>query len=92
FFDMGGIQLELIEPMGGDSSWQSGLDATGPGLHHIAFWTEDAAADVAALREQGAEVWHRGDMGGAGQYVYLRGGPLVGATIELLENQRTEIG
>src|SRR5512139_2983041 len=38
FFQLGPVQLELIEPMGGESTWQEVLDRKGEGFHHIAFW------------------------------------------------------
>lgn len=91
FFDLGGVQLELIEPMGGSSSWQEGLDRHGEGFHHIAFWTENAAADAAGLAELGVSPYHRGDMGERGQFVYFDGEAVLATTIELLENQRTEL-
>ena len=90
FFDLGGVQLELIEPMGGDSTWQEVLDRKGEGMHHIAFWTEDMADSVAGLKESGVNLVQRGDMGD-GQYAYFDGEEQLGCVVELLEHKRTEL-
>lgn len=92
FFDLGGVQLELIEPMGGASSWQEGLDQDGEGFHHIAFWTENMGEDAVGLSELGVALYHRGDMGEKGQFAYFDGRSALASTIELLENERTSVG
>jgi methylmalonyl-CoA/ethylmalonyl-CoA epimerase len=90
FFDLGGIQLELIEPIGQDSAWAEGLDEKGERVHHLAFWTEDMKASASALAETGIDLIHRGDMG-EGQYAYFDGTGEVGTFLELLEAKRTPI-
>jgi methylmalonyl-CoA/ethylmalonyl-CoA epimerase len=77
--------------MGGASSWQDGLDRHGEGFHHIAFWTENAAEDAKGLAELGVDLFHRGDMGERGQFAYFDGESELKTTIELLENERTEL-
>lgn len=89
FFDLGGVQLELIEPLGGRSTWQEVLDRRGEGLHHIAFWTDEMASSAAILGEAGANMVQRGDMG-EGQYAYFDGEERLGCMIELLEKKRKE--
>src|SRR5512144_2874176 len=37
FFKFGQVSIELIEPVGGPSTWQEFLDTHGEGVHHIAF-------------------------------------------------------
>jgi catechol 2,3-dioxygenase-like lactoylglutathione lyase family enzyme len=90
FFDLGGVQLELIEPIGDDSSWAEGLRDAGESVHHLAFWTENMKADKAVLEGHGAPMIHRGDMG-EGQYAYFDGRERFGTMIELLEHKRTEL-
>ncbi len=34
---LGQVTVELIEPLGGPSTWQEHLDAHGASVHHIAF-------------------------------------------------------
>ena len=90
FFDLGGVQLELIQPLGGQSTWQEGLDKKGESVHHIAFWTENMADSAAGLRENGVNLVQRGDMG-EGQYAYFDAEDQLGCVVELLEQKRTEL-
>lgn len=90
FFDLGGVQLELIQPLGGESSWQKILDERGEGVHHIAFWTEDMKQTQEAIAPYGP-LWHIGDMGGGGQFAYFKTEPELGVTLEILENEKTPI-
>ena len=87
FFDLGQVQLELIEPMGGESTWQEALDRNGESVHHIAFWVEGMQKSVDFLRERGIPLIQRGDMG-EGQYAYFDGEERLGVTLELLERKR----
>jgi methylmalonyl-CoA/ethylmalonyl-CoA epimerase len=90
FFDLGGVQLELIEPIGYDSAWAEGLDEKGERVHHLAFWTENMQASKDALAEHGVEMIQRGDMGD-GQYAYFDANEPFGTFFELLEQKRTEL-
>jgi len=90
FFDLGGVQLELIQPLGGESSWQKILDERGEGVHHIAFWTEDMKQTQAALAPFGP-LWHIGDMGGGGQFAYFKTETELGVTLEILEADKTPL-
>lgn len=90
FFDLGGVQLELIEPIGDDSAWAEGLRNRGEGVHHIAFWTENMTDSARFLGQNGAPLIMRGDMGD-GQYAYFDGQEQFGVMIEMLEKVRTPI-
>ncbi len=87
FFRLGQVELELIEPMGGASTWQEALDKNGEGFDHIAFWVDGMQQSVDFLRTQGIEMVQRGDMG-EGQFVYMDAEDRLGITIELLEEKR----
>lgn len=90
FYDMGGVQLELIEPIGEDSAWYEGLANRGEGVHHLAFWVDGMDRSLAFLDARGMPLIHRGDMG-EGQYAYYNAQDRLGVMIELLEKNRTEI-
>lgn len=90
FFDLGGVALELIEPIGNDSAWAEGLDEKGERVHHLAFWTEDMKAAKDHLDEHGAPMIMRGDMG-EGQYAYFDGIDNFGCFFEILEQKRTPL-
>ncbi len=87
FFNLGQVQLELIEPIGEPSTWKEALDKNGESVHHIAFWVEDMQASVDFLKEQGIPMIQRGDMG-EGQYAYFDAESQLGVQIELLERVR----
>lgn len=86
FFDMGSLRLELIQPIGGPSTWQEFLDQNGEGIHHIAFNIKGMDEVLARLEQNGIPTVQRGDYKG-GRYAYVDGQPAgLGAVIELLEN------
>ena len=85
FFHLGQVDLELIEPIGGPSTWQEQLDRHGESLHHLAFVIKGMKEKVAYLEAKGIPLVQRGDYTG-GRYVYLDGTAQLGAVLELLEN------
>lgn len=85
FFRLGNLQLELIEPVGGPSTWREFLEAHGEGAHHIAFDVEDMQDQVAALAEKGMPLIQRGDYTG-GRYAYIDSSEQLKVILELLEN------
>jgi catechol 2,3-dioxygenase-like lactoylglutathione lyase family enzyme len=87
FFNLGQVSLELIEPMGGSSTWQEFLDAHGEGVHHIAFEIKGMDEKITYLTNKGVPLIQRGDYTG-GRYAYLDGEPRLAVLLELLENFR----
>jgi len=55
FLDIGGDYLELIEPISEDGTIAQYLDRNGPGIHHLAFATDDIDAALNRAREQDIE-------------------------------------
>lgn len=84
FFQVGTLQLELIEPMGAPSTWRDGLETKGPGLHHIAFRVANSQETTRQLTALGATLVQTGDFG-TGNYAYVDATQPLGAMIELLE-------
>jgi catechol 2,3-dioxygenase-like lactoylglutathione lyase family enzyme len=85
FFNMGQVQIELIEPIGEPSTWKEHLDQRGQSVHHIAFVVPDTDAAVQHLAEQGMAVDQKGDYTG-GRYTYIDSVPQLGVALELLES------
>lgn len=56
FLDLGNGYLELIEPLSEGGSIANYLESDGPGIHHLAFATDDAAAALDHARERGIET------------------------------------
>ncbi len=85
FFDVGSLSLELIEPVGGPSTWQEFLDAHGEGVHHIAFQIKGMESQIALLEGKGMPLVQRGEYTG-GRYAYIDAVPQLAVVLELLEN------
>lgn len=56
FLDVGGDYLELIEPTGDDGPIATYLDENGPGIHHLAFTTDDIDNALERARDRGVEL------------------------------------
>ena len=82
FFDLGNIQLELLEPIGTDNAWAEGLDEKGERLHHIAFFTESMADTKAHFEKHGAPM-----VMNAGTLAHFDGQDLFGCFIEVFERR-----
>ncbi len=85
FFHMGQLDVELIEPIDGPSTWKDQLDQHGDSLHHIAFEIEGMQEKIAYLDSKGVPLVQRGEYTG-GRYAYLDGVAQLGTVLELLEN------
>jgi catechol 2,3-dioxygenase-like lactoylglutathione lyase family enzyme len=85
FFHLGQLDLELIEPVNGPSTWKDQLDQHGDSLHHIAFVIKGMKEKIAYLESKGVPLVQRGEYTG-GRYAYLDGMPQLGTILELLEN------
>lgn len=56
YLRVGGARVELLAPLGPDSSVERFLDRRGPGLHHLAVAVPDVAGALEELAAAGAEV------------------------------------
>ena len=57
FLDVGGTSLELLEPVdGADGAIARFLERRGPGLHHVAFRTDDVAVALERARSLGVDL------------------------------------
>lgn len=85
FFDMGSVQLELIEPDEHPSTWRKSLDRNGEGVHHIAFAIQGMKEKVELMEQRGMPLLQKGEYTG-GRYAYLDSFRDLKVLIELLEN------
>lgn len=85
FFDMGSLQLELIEPDEHPSTWREHLDKHGEGVHHIAFVVEDMKGTVKKMEAKGMPLIQKGEYTG-GRYAYMDTNDDLKVLLELLEN------
>ncbi|RIX52697.1 VOC family protein [Paenibacillus nanensis] len=87
FFDMGSLQLELIEPDRHASTWREHLDAHGEGVHHIAFVVEGMKEKISLMEGKGLKLVQKGEYTG-GRYAYLDTFEPLKVMLELLENDK----
>ena len=85
FFNMGSLQLELIEPDHLPSTWRNHLDAHGEGPHHIAFEIKGMKEKIELLGGKGFPLQQKGEYTG-GRYAYLDTFKELKVLVELLEN------
>jgi len=85
FFQLKNITIELIEPVGGPSTWQEFLDTKGEGVHHIAFEIKGMDEEIIRMQRKGMSLLQRGDYEG-GRYSYIDASAQLGVILELLEN------
>lgn len=85
FFHLGQVDVELIEPIDGPSTWKDQLDKHGDSIHHVAFHIDGMQETVASLESQGMPLVQRGDYTG-GRYAYVDAVDQLGCVLELLEN------
>lgn len=65
FFSVGGVHLELLEPTSPESPVAKFLEKHGPGIHHLAFATDDISGQLARARAGGARLIHEVPFEGA---------------------------
>ena len=87
FMDGGSCQIELIQPLGPESSWQEAFDANGESIHHLGFHVKNLKKSLETCQSLGLAILHQGRYGGDdGSYVYLDTQAKLGAVIELLHS------
>lgn len=53
---IGGSEIELLEPTRDDTGVARYLESRGEGMHHICFETDDVEAELEAARQKGIEL------------------------------------
>ena len=87
FFDLGNIEIEVIQPLEGETIWDDFLEKKGPGLHHIKFLLPTHGPTREYMNEKGIEISQMGASVGknAGkEWVYYDTEDLVGFAIETM--------
>ena len=67
FFAAGDVHIELLEPTSSESPIASFLEKKGPGIHHIAFATDDIEGQIEQAKGQGARMIHEVPFEGAAE-------------------------
>lgn len=65
FFEAGEVHIELLEPTSPESPIAIFLEKRGPGIHHIAFSTDNIDGQLKQAKDQGARLIHEVPFEGA---------------------------
>ncbi len=66
FFALGEVHLELLEPMSEDSPIAKFLEKKGPGVHHIAYQSDDVQDQLNQAAKEGCKLINETPVDGAG--------------------------
>jgi len=84
FYEMGSINLEILQPVGGPSTWDDFLKEKGEGLHHVAWYVKEIDKVAEMLESKGMPLIQKGNWDG-GQYMYFDSSKQLGFILELLQ-------
>jgi catechol 2,3-dioxygenase-like lactoylglutathione lyase family enzyme len=68
---IGDMELELIQPIDGESPHQEFLDKKGEGIQHLGFMVDNLQEDIKRLTAQGSEVLLTSQFKSGGGVTYL---------------------
>jgi len=88
FLNLDNLRIELMEPVGGPSTWMDFLQKNGAGVHHIAFDVKGIEDEIANIEKKGMPLIQRGEwtVYTGGCYTYFESEPQLGVILELLES------
>lgn len=81
-------QLELVEPVNGDTSWARVLERGDGTIHHLGYFVDDFWADVIRIEAMGCAVLEAGGghgLDGDGSFAYLDTTGIVGVYTEIIQ-------
>lgn len=80
--------VELLEPLGPDTPVGRFLERRGPGLHHVAYRTDDIRSDLDRLQQQGFQLIDDEPRPGAhGLVAFLHPAGAGGVLVELVQRE-----
>ncbi len=86
-----GVEINLVEPMGPDSTVASFLEKRGEGLHHIALEVDDINTELKAMEQRGFRLIDKeGREGVAGKIGFLHPKSAAGVLVELVAPREHE--
>jgi methylmalonyl-CoA/ethylmalonyl-CoA epimerase len=94
FISLGGVGIELLEPLDPHSSLARFLNTRGPGVHHLAFEVPDIERALARARRSGMRQIGERPRAGAHDTVvaFIHPGSARGVLVELVQRPRRGSG
>jgi methylmalonyl-CoA/ethylmalonyl-CoA epimerase len=84
-FELGEVEIELIQVLEGESIHSKFLEGRGEGLHHLGFFVKDIEKELARLEKEGIKVLEKGEVLGAVKFAYLDTEKTLGIVLELVQ-------
>ena len=84
-FQLGEVQIELIQVLEGENILSKFLEKRGEGLHHLGFFVEDIEKELARLEKGGIKVLERGTVLGVVKFAHLDTEKILGVVLELIQ-------
>jgi len=84
-FELGEVEIELIQVVEGESIHSKFLKERGEGLHHLGFFVKDIEKELARLEKEGINVLERGKVLGTVEFAYLDTEKTLGVVLELIQ-------
>jgi len=84
---VGEVELELIQPLEGESIYKEFLEEKGEGLHHLGFFVDDIDEEEARLAKQGIKALASGRRPGGG-FTYFETDRIGGVIMELIQRSK----
>jgi methylmalonyl-CoA/ethylmalonyl-CoA epimerase len=84
-YNLGNIELEMIQPVKGESIYTDFIEEKGEGIHHIRFNVPDSESFISHMMEKGANAvqWGTGLQPGT-QWVYFNTADTLGFITEII--------
>ena len=90
-FKVEDVEIDLLEPIGPDSTVAKFLEKRGEGLHHIALETDDINDELKAMEKKGFQLIDKeGRKGAAGKIGFLHPKSAGGVLVELVQPREKE--
>jgi methylmalonyl-CoA/ethylmalonyl-CoA epimerase len=86
---VGGLKIELMQPIGEDSYLQRFIDKHGQGFHHMTIFVADLFEAIATLEASGYEVVDTDPSSLPWQETYVRPRSGFGTLIQIVQTDRT---
>ncbi|MFP4214040.1 MAG: methylmalonyl-CoA epimerase [Desulfohalobiaceae bacterium] len=89
FYELGGVHIELLEPMDEESPVAKFLAKNGPGVHHVAYAVDDVQAQLEQAQQAGCKLINQEPVPGAGgkQVAFLHPKSSFGVLTEFCSHQ-----
>lgn len=82
---VGQLQIELIQPISGQSVQREFLESKGEGVNHLAFFVDDIAKETAKLTALGFKMISGGKLVGGGGFAYFDTDKVGGVQFEFVQ-------